>query len=102
MPGFVQQVKRSLGDMQLVHRINHGAVCARTLGLTDACRLFEGGRRGTERFVDMPGHLLSDSQKQTAAQEREYQCEDAGVPHREVEAQPHERGQGATRHGPNR
>ena len=102
MPGFVQQVKRSLGDMQLVHRIDHGSVCARTLGLTDACRLFEGGRRGTERLVDMPGHLLSDRQKQTAAQEREDQRKDAGVPHCELETQPRERGHGATRHGPNR
>ena len=47
-PFLVEQVERSLGDMQLVHGIDHGSVGARTLGLTDACRLFEGGRRSAE------------------------------------------------------
>ena len=91
MEVIIQQVERAVGNVELVHGVDHGAVGRGSLGLANACRLLERGRGGAQRDVQVSGHLAPDREEQSHAQHQEHESQHAGVPGRELEPKPRAR-----------
>ena len=87
-PALVEEVERTIGNVQLVDRVHDGAARSRALRFADAGSPFERSRRRPQRAIEVPRHLLVDRNEQSSPEQHQDQRKYSSVPCRELEAQP--------------